>query len=555
MKTFTDLGLEDGLVQSITTLGFTTPTPIQEQAIPVLLEGTKDFFGLAQTGTGKTASFGLPLLQLIDKKVNDIQALVVSPTRELCVQITKDLQNYQKKYTPVHVVAVYGGDSITNQIRKLHRGAHVVVATAGRLIDLIERKAIDLNKIKYIVLDEADEMLNMGFREDIELILTHTPRRDSMWLFSATMSPDVRQVSKRFMKTPHEVSIGKQNTANANIDHQYFLCDHANRYEVLKRIIDFNVGMYGIIFAQTKVDVQRVAENLTREGYEIEALHGDLNQNQRDKVMARFRQKSLQLIVATDVAARGIDVQGITHVINFELPNDPEIYTHRCGRTGRAGSTGICLSLVTSKELFRFRRIEKMLQTTIHKIDIPSGKDICRKQFFHFIDKLLKVDVTHKEYATYLPTLQEKFADLTKEDILQRVAALEFDRFLQYYENSIDLNVRNNNAQDRRSTSGRYSEDSRSESRTAYSRSGNYKKLFINIGGVDGFHKASFLQFILDMSNLKKEVVGKIDIKDRNSWVEIESGVANKMIQSLSGKKIKGRSIRVNYADSRPSTS
>ncbi len=551
---FEALGIEASLLEGIQALGFTQPTPIQEKAIPILLSGTKDFVGLAQTGTGKTAAFGLPLLQLVDAEMRHPQALVVCPTRELCMQITKDLANFSTHKKSVRSTAVYGGASIGEQIRELKRGIHIVVATPGRLIDLIERKAINLENIKYIVLDEADEMLNMGFREDIEFILGNTPNRNSIWLFSATMPPEVKQVSKRFMTTPAEITIGKMNAANVNIDHQYYVTSGVNRYQTVKRIIDFNPGIYGIIFTRTKADAQHITESLIREGYDIEALHGDLTQAQRDKVMARFREKSLQLLIATDVAARGIDVQGITHVINYELPDDPEVYTHRSGRTGRAGNSGVCISIVTQREAYRLRQIEKLINNRFHKLDIPSGKDVCRKQFFHFIDKLLKADISHGEYETYIPLLQEKFAAMSKEEILQRVAALEFDRFLQYYENAADLNARDDRRAERSQPSrDGVSGDRRSRDRdrsAAGSGSGNYKKLFINLGIKDGFYKASFLQFILDLSDLKKEVLGRIDMKDMNSWVEVDNSAAQQMIRAIDGKKFKGRKIRMNDADS-----
>lgn len=554
---FEALGIEESLLQGIHALGFTEPTPIQEKAIPILLSGTKNFVGLAQTGTGKTAAFGLPLLQLVDSEARHPQALVVCPTRELCMQITKDIAKFSLHKKSIKSVAVYGGASIGDQIRDLKRGVQIVVATPGRLIDLIERKAINLENINYIVLDEADEMLNMGFREDIEFILGNTPNKNSIWLFSATMPSEVKQVSKRFMTTPAEVTIGKANSSNVNIDHQYYTTSGVNRYHTLKRIIDFNPGIYGIIFTRTKADAQSITESLIREGYDIEALHGDLTQAQRDKVMARFREKSLQLLIATDVAARGIDVQGITHVINYELPDDPEVYTHRSGRTGRAGNSGICISIISQREAYRLRQIEKLLNNRFHKLDIPSGKDVCRKQFFHFIDKMLKADISHGEYETYIPLLREKFVDMEKEEILTRVAALEFDRFLQYYENAADLNVRDDRRAER--TSDRFNERStdrrepggRRMERSSSDRGGaGYKKLFINLGTKDGFYKASFLQFILDLSDLKKEVLGKIDMKEMNSWVEIETGAANQMIKMIDGKKFKGRQIRMNDADS-----
>ena len=547
--TFESLGIGEELLKSITSLGFTEPTPIQQKAIPVLLAGTKDFVGLASTGTGKTAAFGLPLLQLVDPSLRHAQALAICPTRELCVQITKDLNNYSKHTSGIQVTAVYGGASIGEQIRDLRRGPQIVVATPGRLIDLIERKAIHLEKIRYVVLDEADEMLNMGFREDIEFILGNTPERESAWLFSATMPSEVRQVSKRFMKEPVEVSIGKVNAANVNIDHQYYLTHGVNRYQTIKRIIDFNPGMYGIVFTRTKIDAQTVTESLIREGYDIEALHGDLTQVQRDKVMGRFREKSLQLLIATDVAARGIDVTGITHVINYELPDDPEVYTHRAGRTGRAGRSGICISLLSPREVHRLRQIERMINNKFHRMDIPSGKDVCRKQFFHFIDKLLAADISHGDYETYLPMLREKFAHVEKEEILQRVAALEFDRFLQYYENAADLNVRDDRRGEKPATRADKPSFTDTRGRSFDKPSGKMRKLFVNLGTKDGFYKASFLQFILDMSDLSKDVLGRIDMKEMNSWVEIDGSVAERMIRSIDGKKFKGRFIRMNDAD------
>jgi len=547
VNNFAALGIEEGLLTSIEKLGFTIPTPIQEKAIPVLLQGTRDFIGLAQTGTGKTAAFGLPLLQLLKKEDRFPQALIVCPTRELCLQITNDLGHFRNKKDHIQVTAVYGGSSISQQIRDLKKGTHIVVATPGRLIDLIERKAINLEKIHYVVLDEADEMLNMGFKDDIEFILKNTPNRQSTWLFSATMPTEIRQVSKKYMDKPFEITIGKVNTGNVNIDHHYYLTQHVNRYETLKRIIDFNPGIYGLIFTRTKADAQSVSEQLTRDGYDIEALHGDLTQPQRDKVMGMFREKTIQLLVATDVAARGIDVKGITHVINYELPDDIEVYTHRSGRTGRAGSSGVSISIVTPKEVYRIRHIEKLVNTVFHKMDIPAGKDVCRKQFFHFIDKMLQADISHGEYETYLPMLKEKFENTTKEEILQRVAALEFDRFLKYYENAADLNLREGSRPARREQApeGRTRRDTSGRS---FEGGGSFQKLFVNLGTKDGFYKASFLQFVLDMSDLRKDVLGRIDMKEMNSWLEVEPQAARKMIKAIDGKKFKGRRIRMNPA-------
>lgn len=547
--TFQELGLDSKLILATNELGFVTPTPIQEKAIPVLLSGTKDLVGLAQTGTGKTAAFGLPLLQLVESKNKYPQALIVCPTRELCMQIVSEIELFKKFIPAMNVLAVYGGAPIGGQIRELKRGVQIVVATPGRLIDLIERKAINLEKIQYVVLDEADEMLNMGFQDDIEFILQNTPNRESTWLFSATMPPEIRKVSKKYMKSPVEITVGKINTAVKNIDHQFYVASPHHRYEALKRLIDFNPGIYGIIFTRTKADAQKIAEKLTREGYDIDALHGDLTQAQRDKVMGDFREKTLQLLIATDVAARGIDVQGITHVINYELPDDMEVYTHRSGRTGRAGKTGVCMSIVNTREIGRIRQIERLVQVPFHKLDLPSGKDVCRKQFFSVMDTLMQTDISHGDYETYLPTLQEKFAHVTKEEVLKRVAALEFDRFLKYYENAEDLNARDgrDRIKDSRSDGDRR-EVHRDTKGRKFSGGNNYTKLFVNLGTKDGFYKASFLQFILDMSELQKEVLGRVDLKEMNSWIEINKNAANQMIRAIDGKKFKGRKIRMNPA-------
>ena len=550
MNKFEALGLKAEIVQSVIDLGFENPTPIQEQAIPVLLSGTMDFVGLAQTGTGKTAAFGLPLLQLINPSDKFPQALIVCPTRELCLQITSDLQDFKKHTKGVNIEAVYGGASITMQIRNLRHGVQIVVATPGRLIDLIERKAIDLQKVKYVVLDEADEMLNMGFRDDIDFVLKNTINRESIWLFSATMPPEVRAISKNFMTSPKEITVGKKNSGNVNIDHQYYITAAPYRYETLKRLIDFNPGMYGIIFTRTKADAQEISERLSKSGYDIEALHGDLTQQQRDKVMGRFRNKTLQLLIATDVAARGIDVDGITHVINYELPDDMEVYTHRSGRTARAGKSGICISICHVRELFKIRQLEKMINSTFHKVDIPSGKEVCRRQFFHFMDKLIQTDISHGDYETYLPDLMEKFKDVSKEEVLQRVAALEFDHFLKYYENAEDLNVKHDSRNRTQLPGSRLPQQGNSRNERTFNRRDNgYTRLFVNLGTKDGFYKASFLQFILDESNLKKEILGKIDLREMNTWVEVDKANAGKLIKAIDGKRYNNRTIRMNEAD------
>jgi ATP-dependent RNA helicase DeaD len=475
------------------------------------------------------------------------------------MQIVSEIELFKQYMTGVQVLAVYGGTSIGMQIRDLKRGVQIGVATPGRLIDLIERKAINLEEIKYVVLDEADEMLNMGFQDDIEFILQYTPKLDATWLFSATMPPEIKRVSRKYMKDPMEITVGKMNTANKNIDHQYFITGSHHRYEALKRMIDFNPGIYGIIFTRTKADAQNISEKLTREGYDIDALHGDLTQQQRDKVMGEFREKSLQLLIATDVAARGIDVQGITHVINYELPDDVEVYTHRSGRTGRAGNTGVCLSIINSRELGKVRQIERMVQVPFHKVEIPTGKDVCRKQFFHFMEKLLSADISHGDYETYVPMLEEKFASVSKEEILKRVASKEFSRFLKYYENAEDLNVRAVPRERDVPSRGQRERIPIGAGRGLPSRSpsgfsagnGDFIKLFVNLGTKDGFYKASFLQFVLDMSDLRKEVLGKIDMKEMNSWIEIDKKSAPQMIRAIDGKNYKGRRIRMNDANSK----
>jgi ATP-dependent RNA helicase DeaD len=564
--TFQELMLNEKIVKAVTELGYVEPTPIQQQAIPILIGGEKDFIGLAQTGTGKTAAFGLPLLHLIEPKTKSPQALIVCPTRELCMQIVKELENFKKYLPSTNIVAVYGGTSISMQVRDLRRGVQIVVATPGRLIDLIEREAIKLEEIKYVVLDEADEMLNMGFEEDIEFILKNTVNRDSMWLFSATMPIQIRKVIKRYMKEPAEVSVGKVNTGNKNIDHQYYTTSAMHKYDTLKRLIDFNPGMYGIIFTRTKIDAQKIASKLTNEGYSIDALHGDLSQEQRNKVMGAFREKALTLLIATDVAARGIDVKEVSHVINFDLPDDLEVYTHRSGRTGRAGNTGICMSIINTREVGKIRQIERMVSAKFHKNEIPLAKDVTRKQFYSFIDKLLNADISHGDYELFVPIIEEKFSEMTKEEMIKRVASLEFGRFLKYYQNAPDLNVAirdtrlsprdfNNNGRDdrrggsdRRSTDRRGGEDRRDTQGRSFGGGAGFKKIFISLGTKDGFYKASFLQYILDNSGLKKDSLGKVDLRDILAWVEVEGSQAYQMIKSLNGKNHNGRKIRCNEA-------
>lgn len=546
MTSFEMLGLNENLLSAIKELGFTEPTPIQEQAIPILLNGTTDFVGLAQTGTGKTAAFGLPLLQLINADQKYPQALIMCPTRELCLQINNDLKIYSKHTKNIFTEAIYGGSSISMQIQSLRRGVHIVVATPGRLIDLIERKAIDLKKVEYVVLDEADEMLNMGFRDDINFVLKNTPSRESVWLFSATMPAEVRAIASKFMTTPAEVTIGNKNAANVNIDHQYYITPASHRFDTLKRLIDFNPDMYGIIFSRTKAGAQEIAEKLSRAGYDMEAIHGDLSQQQRDRVMKKFRDKSIQLLVATDVAARGIDVEGITHVINYELPDDPEVYTHRSGRTARAGKKGICISICHTKELFKIKQIERLIKVNVERKDIPEGNDVVRKQFFHFMDKLVSTKTNEDIFENYHSEIEEKFQSISKEDLIKKIGTMELENFFKYYENAVDLNAKRLPVEH---VNGRQLRDRRSNPSIRSNSSNDFSKLFINLGTKDGFYKASFLQFILDESDLRKEVIGKIDLRDVNSWVEVENVAASKMMKKLNGKKFKGRVLRMNEAN------
>ena len=546
MTSFEMLGLNENLLSAIKELGFTEPTPIQEQAIPVLLHGTTDFVGLAQTGTGKTAAFGLPLLQLIDPDQKYPQALIMCPTRELCLQINNDLKIYSKHTKNIFTEAIYGGSSISMQIQSLRKGVHIVVATPGRLIDLIERKAIDLKKVEYVVLDEADEMLNMGFRDDINFVLKNTPARESVWLFSATMPAEVRAIASKFMTTPAEVTIGNKNAANVNIDHQYYITPASHRFDTLKRLIDFNPDMYGIIFSRTKAGAQEIAEKLSRAGYDMEAIHGDLSQQQRDRVMKKFRDKNIQLLVATDVAARGIDVEGITHVINYELPDDPEVYTHRSGRTARAGKKGICISICHTKELFKIKQIERLIKVNLERKDIPEGNDVVRKQFFHFMDKLIATRTNEDIFENYQHEIEERFQSISKEDLIKKIGTMELENFFKYYENAVDLNAKRLPVEH---VNGRQLRDRRSNPSIRSNSSNDFSKLFINLGTKDGFYKASFLQFILDESDLRKEVIGKIDLRDVNSWVEVENVAATKMMKKLNGKKFKGRVLRMNEAN------
>ena len=540
MNPFNQLGIRHDIVNAISDLGFENPTPIQEQSIPVLLTGSNDFVGLAQTGTGKTAAFGLPLLELLDFEENYPQALVLCPTRELCLQIANDLNNYSKKMDNVHVVAVYGGASISDQLRQIRRGVQIVVATPGRMLDIINRKAIDFSKVKFVVLDEADEMLNMGFQEDIDSILSTTPDEKKTWLFSATMPAEVRRIAKKYMNEPFELTMGAKNTGNVNIEHEYYIVRARDKYAAFKRIVDFNPDIFGIVFCRTKIETQDIAEALIKDGYNADSLHGDLSQQQRDKVMKRYRDRSLQLLIATDVAARGIDVNDVTHVINYSLPDEVENYTHRSGRTARAGKTGVSISIVNAKELGKIRQIERTIGKKFVKVDIPTGFDVCEKQLFSIVHKIHDVEVNEAQIEQYIPRIMEEFKDLSKEDFIKRFASIEFNRFLDYYKNAPDLNAP--------LEEGRFERGERGE-RPARGEFGGgkseYTRLFINLGSVDEFNRGELLGYICNNSKISGRVVGKIDVKGVYSFFEVPHAEVDKVMNAFKGIDFKGREVRI----------
>ncbi len=542
MNPFVELGIRHDIVNAITELGFEKPTPIQEQAVPVLLTGSNDFVGLAQTGTGKTAAFGLPLLELLDFSQKHPQALILCPTRELCLQISKDIEKFAKNIPNVHVVAVYGGASISDQLRQIRRGVQIVVATPGRMLDIIGRDAIDFSHVRYVVLDEADEMLNMGFQEDINNILSTTPDEKKTWLFSATMPAEVRRIAKNYMTDPYELTVGTKNSGNANIEHHYYVIRARDKYAAFKRIVDSNPEIFGIVFCRTKVETQEIAEALIKDGYNADSLHGDLSQQQRDKVMKRYRERSLQLLIATDVAARGIDVNDVTHVINYSLPDEIENYTHRSGRTARAGKTGISLSLVNLKELGKIRQIEKVIGKSFIKMDVPRGEAVVESQLFAMINKVQQVSVNDDHIDPYLPKIMESFADLSKEEIIKRFASLEFNRFLEYYQNAPDLNVDANERRgdfDRKGKTERFGRDGYKS---------DYTRLFINLGSVDDFTRGDILGYICNTTRISGKAIGKIDLKGVYTFFEVENASVDKVFSGFQDVDFNGRTVRVESA-------
>ncbi|RZK49214.1 MAG: DEAD/DEAH box helicase [Pedobacter sp.] len=548
MNPFSKLGINDDVVSAIKALGFENPTPIQEQSIPVLLEGSNDFVGLAQTGTGKTAAFGLPLLELIDFNVNKPQALILCPTRELCLQIANDLRNFSKNTPNAHVVAVYGGANIMQQLREIRNGVQIVVATPGRMLDIIGRKAIDFSNVNYVVLDEADEMLNMGFQEDINDILSTTPDDKKTWLFSATMPPEVRRIAKNYMDNPVELTMGTKNTGNVNIEHEYYVVKARDKYAALKRIVDFNPDIFGVVFCKTKMDTQEIADHLIKDGYNADSLHGDLSQQQRDKVMQRFRERHMQLLIATDVAARGIDVNNVTHVINYSLPDEIESYTHRSGRTGRAGKTGVSICIVNSKETGKIRQIEKIIGKSFTKAELPTGFDVCEKQLFSLIHKVQNVEVNTDQIDQYIPRIMDEFAELSKEEVIKRFASLEFNRFLSYYQNAPDLN-----APDERSGRGERGErGDRGERGSRHASNGDFTRLFINVGSVDDFTRGDLLGFVCNNGKINGKAVGKIDLKGVYSFIEVENSTVDSLFTNFKNVKYNGREVRIEVSGEAP---
>ena len=532
MNKFEELGIDARVVKAITELGFESPTPIQEATIPVLLSEQRDLVGLAQTGTGKTAAFGLPLIEKIDFDSKHTQALVICPTRELCLQITRDLQNFTKYINGAHIVAIYGGASLEMQSRELNRGAQVIVATPGRMVDMISRRKVKLQGIFTVVLDEADEMLNMGFKEDLDSILSETPETKNTWLFSATMQNEVARIARNYMSNPLEVTVGKQNQGAENIEHRYYIVHAKDKYAALKRIADFNPEIFGIVFCRTRIETQQIAEQLIKDGYNADALHGDLSQQQRDQVMARYRSKTLQMLVATDVAARGIDVNDVTHVINYNLPDDIENYTHRSGRTARAGKSGVSIVIINMKEVGRIRMIERQIGKKFVHDKLPTGQQVCEKQLFYLVNKIHDVEVNDQAIESFLPKINEMLMDLSKEELIKRMVSTEFNRFLDYYKKAIDLNVDVKSADRGDRRDGRYD-------------GAPTGRFFINLGEMDGLNVISLRDYVSKVTTLDVSKIGRIDVKDKFSFFDVEPKMAEFVMESFKTQRFKGRNVHL----------
>ena len=524
MNKFQELGLNAGLLQAIEDMGFTSPSEVQEKAIPILLQEDTDMVALAQTGTGKTAAFGFPLIQKINAESKKTQGLILSPTRELCLQITNELKNYSRYFKGLNTVAIYGGASITDQAALIRKGAQIIVATPGRMQDMVNRRLVDISAVDYCILDEADEMLNMGFYEDITAILAHTPVEKQTWLFSATMPREVAEIAKKFMHNPAEVTVGKKNMSTANVKHEYYVVGARDRYSALKRLADANPEIFSVVFCRTKRDTQKVAEQLIEDGYNAAALHGDLSQNQRDLVMKSFRARQIQMLVATDVAARGIDVDDITHVINYQLPDEIETYTHRSGRTGRAGKTGVSIVIVSKSEVRKIKNIERIIGQAFEKKEIPSGMEICEVQLFHIANEIKNTEINH-EIDPYLGSINELLEEFTKEELIKKFFSVEFTRFYNYYKKSQDLNV---------ATSIDDSEDA-----------GDKTRFFINVGEKDGFDWMSLKDYLKETLDLGRDEVKHVEVKSSFSFFSVDSSFTDKVTAIFENIEHNGRSVNV----------
>ncbi|MDR0506168.1 MAG: DEAD/DEAH box helicase [Dysgonamonadaceae bacterium] len=555
MKTFEELGLVPEILKAIGEMGFETPMPIQEKVIPYLLGDNNEVIALAQTGTGKTAAFGLPIIQQINLNHIQPQAVILCPTRELCLQIADDLNDYSKYITKLKTLPVYGGSSIESQIRALHRGVHIVVATPGRLIDLINRKKVNLQSVRNIVLDEADEMLNMGFSESIDEILPHIPENRNMLLFSATMPTEIARITKKYMRNPYEIIIGRKNEGAQNVKHLYYMVNAKDKYLVLKRIADYNPNIYGIIFCRTRKETQEIADALIKDGYNADSLHGDLSQMQRDLVMQKFRIRNLQLLVATDVAARGLDVDDLTHIINYGLPDDVESYTHRSGRTGRAGKTGTSIAIVHLKEKRKIKDIEKIINKKFEQGTIPTGKQICEKQLFSFVDQLEKVKVNEEEIQSIMPSIYRKLDWLDKEDLIKHLISMEFNLLIDYYREADEIEIpqEKDKKSDKKFDKKSRSENRKPEKGNARSSESGYARLFINLGKNSGLGPQNIIGLLNDNIPGRKVNVGKIDLMKNFSFFEVKESDKNRVIQNLDGLKVFGRNIAVEQAQEAPS--
>jgi ATP-dependent RNA helicase DeaD len=552
MTNFEIQGLNPEILNAIKDLGFETPMPVQERVIPAMLESDRDIIALAQTGTGKTAAFGLPLINMIDASSSaKVQVLILCPTRELCLQITDDLNSFSKYIPDLHILPVYGGSNIDNQIRALKKGVQIIVATPGRMLDLINRKAVNLSAVKNVVLDEADEMLNMGFIESLNDILKVVPKERRTLLFSATMPDRVASIAENYMNDPLEIVVGSRNSSAANVKHLCYTVSSRDKYNALKRIVDYNPNIYGIVFCRTKRETGEVAEKLIKDGYNAEALHGDLSQVQRDYVMQKFRIAHIKLLIATDVAARGLDVSDLTHIINFNIPDDIETYNHRSGRTGRAGKTGISLVIAGLKDKSKLKQIEKNIDKKFEHINVPKGKDICEKQLFHLIDRMEHVDVDNEEIDNYLPAIFKKLEWLDKEEIIRKFVSLEFNRFLTYYKDAEDLEVAKFDREETnsRGRKGRKSEkfekfenDNQKADRKAEK---GFTRLHINVGKKDGLYPNVLIELINKTEIGNKVKIGKIDLTKKDTYFEIKSEQAKPLLNNLKNVFYRGRKVTV----------